>query len=390
MIRSGGVVEVDRVGDQPHLAAVLVQHGHLETSIICSVPGCPGRRGWSRAAAPAGGPRRSRGSRPCRRPAAAGRIARGVQHFEGLGQDLQRVATGRQARDRPATPAPGCPPIDWVRVAAERRPRRRSTATRPRPRPTPAGRCSGGPRRAGGRAHRGEVVGLQAGVDADHPALGAGGRKPGRSGTIVISGLMPCPPAAGRRRNRCRCRCGTPRRPGRPSPAGCRRRSRAHLADGLSVAAGLAFDPVATCRLRDQYVPLRVVRVRRSASSSIQASIRTRRVVASWTMAGTRPSGFRFNRAPPVGRAQSPRHCVSPRGAGMGRVGGMTMKSQGRGALRGPRRRPPSAPTLCGGLDGDTTRAAHVWLQVENDTLPPPAPAAALAGRRSSSAAWRK
>ena len=74
-----------------------------------------------------------------------------------------------------------------------------------------------------------------------------------------------------------------------------------HLADVLGVARGLALDPVLAARLRDQYVARRVASVRASASSSIQASISTSPVVASWTTAGTSPSALRLSSAAMAG-----------------------------------------------------------------------------------------
>ena len=185
-----------------------------------------------------------RGSRPCRRSAAAGRGSRGVlQRRDRLAQGDHRVAVGRHADRRLPEPVRLRRPARSGWRGCGRR--RTSSATRRRrARRTPAGTCPGR-RRACGRRRPGSRRRQQPPDDGDDPPVRASARnaaqvRPGDAerevGRHERRRRAPRRPdrhrvrpdhgrqlAAGR--SRCGSRCGRRRRPGRPRPAARRRRS---------------------------------------------------------------------------------------------------------------------------------------------------------------------
>ncbi len=225
------VVVVDGVGDQQHRAVGVVehrevggqQHGQLgELEVVRVEVGQllqPADDVVAEVADQAAG----------QRGQAVVLVARGVQRLQGGAQHLQRVAGGGDADRRGAEPAGLA-----VLAGGERGGAAHADEGVARPAALLGGlqQEGAGPLlgEAAVEADRGEAVREEPAGDRDDPGvdgeLAEGFEIHAGRHLLEFFGLTGIRRAgARRRRSRCGRRCGRPRRSGRPSPAGCRRRS---------------------------------------------------------------------------------------------------------------------------------------------------------------------
>jgi len=170
-----GVVEVDRVGHQPHLAGVVVEHGHvgdehhhqLGDAQVVGVAVGQALQPAGDVVAQVADHARDQGRQP--------RLPRRVQRSQSLGQHRQGIAAGGQPGDLMSAP-PGL-----AVGLAERGCAGHADEGVPGPHPALRRLQQEGVRPVGAQLvvqpDRGEVVSQQPGVHADHATLGPGGQE---------------------------------------------------------------------------------------------------------------------------------------------------------------------------------------------------------------------